>query len=228
MKAEDIATGFLAARFLAGKDMSLEDADKLLRNVGIKVDTQTILDRAKGLAEQNRDRLRASIESRNPEVVAALARESLADRATDAFNDALMTGAKAADPDLGVSMQRAAERYAARELQSAKGFTAAEMTAELPISLADGLLAVAEYERTPAEKARLEAEKAKREEEKKRKEESAADDENGESPIITFFRFFDGATDWDRTSNLRLRRPTLYPIELQSHIKRDYYIIIGV
>ena len=26
-----------------------------------------------------------------------------------------------------------------------------------------------------------------------------------------------GATDWDRTSNLRLRRPTLYPIELQSH-----------
>ena len=25
-----------------------------------------------------------------------------------------------------------------------------------------------------------------------------------------------GATDWDRTSNLRLRRPTLYPIELQS------------
>ena len=27
---------------------------------------------------------------------------------------------------------------------------------------------------------------------------------------------FLGATDWDRTSNLRLRRPTLYPIELQS------------
>ena len=25
-----------------------------------------------------------------------------------------------------------------------------------------------------------------------------------------------GATDWDRTSNLRLRRPTLYPVELQS------------
>ena len=29
-----------------------------------------------------------------------------------------------------------------------------------------------------------------------------------------------GATDWDRTSNLRLRRPTLYPIELQSHLKK--------
>ena len=28
-----------------------------------------------------------------------------------------------------------------------------------------------------------------------------------------------GATDWDRTSNLRLRRPTLYPIELQSQQK---------
>ena len=27
-----------------------------------------------------------------------------------------------------------------------------------------------------------------------------------------------GATDWDRTSNLRLRRPTLYPIELQSRV----------
>ena len=32
-----------------------------------------------------------------------------------------------------------------------------------------------------------------------------------------------GATDWDRTSNLRLRRPTLYPIELQSHIVAIVY-----
>ena len=30
------------------------------------------------------------------------------------------------------------------------------------------------------------------------------------------FVILSGATDWDRTSNLRLRRPTLYPIELQS------------
>ena len=39
-------------------------------------------------------------------------------------------------------------------------------------------------------------------------------DETMHTPIqqTAFF----GATDWDRTSNLRLRRPTLYPIELQS------------
>ena len=47
--------------------------------------------------------------------------------------------------------------------------------------------------------------------------------------VFCFFRFtarckhpyllgFIGATDWDRTSNLRLRRPTLYPIELQSQL----------
>ena len=33
-----------------------------------------------------------------------------------------------------------------------------------------------------------------------------------------------GATDWVRTSNLRLRRPTLYPIELQSQIGVYYTI----
>ena len=38
------------------------------------------------------------------------------------------------------------------------------------------------------------------------------------------FVILSGATDWDRTSNLRLRRPTLYPIELQSHLQ-SYRII---
>ena len=33
-----------------------------------------------------------------------------------------------------------------------------------------------------------------------------------------YFHGLHGATDWDRTSNLRLRRPTLYPIELQSQL----------
>ena len=36
---------------------------------------------------------------------------------------------------------------------------------------------------------------------------------SGGTPV---FRSQIGATDWDRTSNLRLRRPTLYPIELRS------------
>lgn len=183
MKAEDVAAGFLAARILAGKETSVEDADRMLKNVGLRVDGPAMLERAKALADRNRDRLRASVEAKSPEVVAALANANLQDRATDAFNTAITTGAAAADPDIGVTMQRTADRFAARELQTAKGFTAAQMQAELPISLADAVFAVAEYEKTPEEKARLEEWKKKRDEEKTAAEEARKADPDAETPI---------------------------------------------
>jgi hypothetical protein len=183
MKAEDVAAGFLAARFLAGKETSVEDADRMLKNVGLRVDAPAMLERAKALADRNRDRLRASVEAKSPEVVAALANANLQDRAADSFNTAITTGAAAADPDIGVSMQRTADRFAARELQTSKGFTSAQMQAELPISLADAVFAVAEYEKTPEEKARLEEWKKKRDEENTAAEEARKADPDAETPI---------------------------------------------
>ncbi len=181
MKAEDVAAGFLAARFLAGKETSVEDADRMLKNIGIRVDAPAMLERARALADSNRESLRAAVEARNPEVVATLARANLADRTAEAIKGAITSGAAAADPDIGVTMQRTADRFAARELQAAKGFTAALMQAELPISLPDAVFAVAELEKSPEEKARLEAEREKRERE--RAERKAAAAEEGESPV---------------------------------------------
>ena len=164
---DSLAIGYLAQREMSGKPVSVEDADKVLKNLGITyTDAPTALAKAKKLATENKDALKAMVEKQRPELVEALAKAGMKQEMTETM-DALIAGtAKKVDPEVGRRLQKAVTDRETRALMAAKGFTAAQLIAQCPIDLAKGLLAVAEYERTPEEKARLEEARKKREEER--------------------------------------------------------------
>lgn len=143
---EDVAIALFAARFLGGRETKPEDADRILKNLRLdKVNAADALDRARSLAETRREYLAGKIADDNPSVIAELADFNRADRIQTALREAITQGARAADPDIGSALQKAIAAAAARELASAKGFTARDMETELPISLADAIFAVGEY-----------------------------------------------------------------------------------
>ena len=163
-----LAVGYLAQREMSGKPVSVEDADKVLKNLGVTkdIDAPTALAKAKKLATENKDALKSMAEKQRPELVEALAKAGMKQEMTETM-DALIAGtAKKVDPEVGRRLQKAVTDRETRALMAAKGFTAAQLIAQCPIDLAKGLLAVAEYERTPEEKARLEEARKKREEER--------------------------------------------------------------
>ncbi len=171
-RLDDLAVAYVAQRHLAGKEAKVEDVDKLLKNLGLgALNASELSARAKALADTNREVARSLVERNSTELVAHLRAASMSDRLTSALDAAITGGAKAADPETGRLLAEAVQSRQTIDLMCAKGFTAAQMMAELPIDLAKAVLAVGEYERTPEEAARLE--EARREREKEREEEKA-------------------------------------------------------
>lgn len=180
MNREDYATALFAARRLAGKEVSPEDADKVLKHLGVSGLTEAdALARANQLAEKNRSALVGYVERGEPEMVSVLAAAGMRDRFTSAIDQAITGGASAADPSIGAKVARLIQAKETRDLMAARGFTAADMMAKLPISLANAIFAVAEYEKSPEELARLE--RLKKEQEARRAAELEDEDALSES-----------------------------------------------
>ena len=166
--ALDIATGYLARRLLGGKTITPQQAKDILGNLGfVQENPAEVLRRAQSAADTVRERVKDAGERADSELYRYLSQASMAGRMQEAMDRAITGAAQAADPEIGRRLERAISSKRTRDLEAANGFTAAEMMAELPISLTDAFLSVAEFERTPEEKARLEAERAKRAEEEK-------------------------------------------------------------
>ena len=166
--ALDIATGYLARRLLGGKTITPQQAKDILGNLGfVQENPAEVLRRAQSAADTVRERVKNAGERADSELYRYLSQASMAGRMQEAMDRAITGAAQAADPEIGRRLERAISSKRTRDLEAANGFTAAEMMAELPISLTDAFLSVAEFERTPEEKARLEAERAKRAEEEK-------------------------------------------------------------
>ena len=166
--ALDIATGYLARRLLGGKTITPQQAKDILGNLGfVQENPAEVLRRAQSAADTVRERVKDAGERADSELYRYLSQASMTGRMQEAMDRAITGAAQAADPEIGRRLERAISSKRTRDLEAANGFTAAEMMAELPISLTDAFLSVAEFERTPEEKARLEAERAKRAEEKK-------------------------------------------------------------
>lgn len=183
----DLTTAFLAQRILAGKDPTVDDARKFLDGFGLSrtLDAGAALRAAREIAETNRERLKGEVERANPEVIGTLARANLS-REMQSAMDSLVTGAaRAVDQEVGMRLKDAVAARDRRALMAAKGFTAAEMMARLPVSLSEAVLSVAELERTPEERARREEELKKREEERAKESEGAlAADADGYIPAM--------------------------------------------
>lgn len=177
-----LAEALFAQRILAGREVKAEDADKMVKSLGLTATTgASVIANAKRLADTNRERVERYVRDNAPGVVGVLAASGLEEKFKEALDRAIAGGASAADPDVGRMVQRAIESKRTRDLMAAKGFTAARLMTECPIDLAKGMLAVAEYERTPEEQARLEAARKKREEERRRRE--AEDDRTDEERL---------------------------------------------
>lgn len=164
--ARDLATALIASRRLAGRDMKPEDANRILKNLGLADKAADVIASATALADANREKLRGMVERHDPELVATLARQGLANRLTQRLDDLITDTANVADPSVGAKVQQAIQSKQVRDLMNAHGFTAAQMMAELPVDLAKAIFAVAEYEKSPEKLARIEAARKKREDER--------------------------------------------------------------
>lgn len=174
----NVATALFAQQLLAGKKVSAEDADSLLRNIGLgALPAPALLTRAKELAEANREKVQRLVRDNAPGLVAALAQNGLEAQFRDAIDGAVTGTAKAVDPSVGQRLQKAIQSKETRELMAAKGFDAAQMMAELPIDLPRGILATADRVKTPEERAKLEEARKRREEERAAAEAEMTDEE---------------------------------------------------
>ena len=174
----NVATALFAQQLLAGKEVSAEDADSLLKNIGLRaIPAPEILARAKDLAEKNREKVQRLVRDSTPELVEALVQSGLEAQFRDALDGAITGAAEAADPSVGREVQKAVQRHETRELMSARGFDAAQMMAELPIDLSKGLLSTADRVKTPKELAKLEEARKRREEERAAAEAEMTDEE---------------------------------------------------
>lgn len=174
----NVATALFAQQLLAGKEVSAEEADNLLKNIGLgAIPAPELLKKAKELAEQNREKVQRLVRDNAPELVDALVQSGLEAQFRDALDGAITGAAEAADPSVGREVQKAVQRHETRELMAANGFDAAQMMAELPIDLTRGLLATADRVKTPEEIAKLEDARKRREEERAAAEAEMTDDE---------------------------------------------------
>lgn len=174
----NVATALFAQQLLAGKEVSAEDADSLLRNIGLgALPAPALLKKAKELAEANREKVQRLVRDNAPGLVAALAQNGLEAQFRDAIDGAVTGTAKAVDPSVGQRLQKAIQSKETRELMAAKGFDAAQMMAELPIDLPRGVLATADRVKTPEERAKLEEARKRREEERAAAEAEMTDEE---------------------------------------------------
>ena len=174
----NVATALFAQQLLAGKEVSAEDADNLLRNIGLgALPAPALLARAKELAEANREKVQRLVRDNAPGLVAALAQNGLEAQFRDAIDGAVTGTAKSVDPSVGQRLQKAIQSKETRELMAAKGFDAAQMMAELPIDLPRGVLATADRVKTPEERAKLEEARKRREEERAAAEAEMTDEE---------------------------------------------------
>lgn len=174
----NVATALFAQQMLAGKEVSAEDADSLLRNIGLgALPAPALLTRAKELAEANREKVQRLVRDSAPELVEALVQSGLEAQFRDALDGAITGAAEAADPSVGREVQKAVQRHETRELMAAKGFDAAQMMAELPIDLSKGILSTADRVKTPEERAKLEEARKRREEERAAAEAEMTDEE---------------------------------------------------
>lgn len=168
VNASDYARAFIASSMLQGREVTAKEAAKLLKGLRLPEDkAEEVLLDAKSLASAKARNVRQQIESNDPNLVNDLAKNAMLER----FNRALITsftgGAEAADPVIGEHIEQMRQRQLRRALDSAHGFTQAEMRSELYVNLSAAMFKVAEYEKTPEEKARLAAAKAKRDEERR-------------------------------------------------------------
>ncbi len=171
-----LAAALVAQQNLAGKEVTAEDADKLLKSLGLlSVPAADVLAEARQLAETGRNETRRIVEDNAPELISHLARNGYALQMQKALDDAIAGGAAAADPTVGRKVQKAIQDQETRALMNAKGFDAAMMMAELPIDLARGMLATIDREKTPEEIAKLELSRQKREEQKRIEEAARAE-----------------------------------------------------
>ena len=107
MNREDYATALFAARRLAGKEVSPEDANKVLKHLGVtRLTAADALAMADRLAEKNRAALVGYVERGEPEMVHVLAAAGMRDRFTSAIDKAITGGASAADPSIGAKVAR--------------------------------------------------------------------------------------------------------------------------
>lgn len=174
----NVATALFAQQMLAGKEVSAEDADSLLKNIGLRaLPAPELLARAKELAENNREKVQRLVRDSAPELVDALVQSGIEAQFRDALDGAITGAAEAADPSVGREVQKAVQRHETRELMAARGFDAAQMMAELPIDLARGLLSTADRVKTPEERAKLEEARKRREEERAAAEAEMTDEE---------------------------------------------------
>lgn len=174
----NVATALFAQQLLAGKEVSAEEADSLLKNIGLgAIPAPELLKKAKDLAEQNREKVKRLVRDNAPELVDALVQSGLEAQFRDALDGAITGAAEAADPSVGREVQKAVQRHETRQLMAAKGFDAAQMMAELPIDLTRGILATADRVKTPEEIAKLEEARKRREEERAAADKKMTDEE---------------------------------------------------
>lgn len=172
--AEDLVKGYTAAKILAGKEVTPEDVDKIAKMLGkTNLVAADILTAARATAERKTRSASFKARAADATLMSDLADDALRERVGKQIDDAIITGAGISDPDVGAAVQEAANRYATKSLDAAKGFTAREMEQKLPISLADAIFAEAEYARSPEEQAKLDEMKRKREEEREAEKKAA-------------------------------------------------------
>lgn len=183
----DVVTAYVASQRLAGNDVRAEDVNALIKNVGLVHTTpKEIIDSADRIVQSDKDKANALIARNLPELVDAARRLNMEEKLSQAVAQAITTGARAADPETGRILQKAIVSKQVRDLRAANGFEAAQMLAELPISLSEALYAVSVLERTPEELERLEKIRKEREEERAKAletEESAAEAADDEAPV---------------------------------------------
>ncbi len=180
LTAVNQAGGYLANRILGGKQVTIDEAEELLNGLGItNYSPAEVLQKANTIANYAKNNLREKVARQRPDLSYALAQVGMQMSMQEALDAAITGTAAKTDPLVGRLVQKAIQSKQRRDLEAAKGFTAAEMLARLPISLTEQFLAVAEFERSPEEAERLEKARQKREEERKAAEmaDTRSDDE---------------------------------------------------
>lgn len=146
----DVMTGFVASKMLSGNPTTDDEIMNNLRSLGVPVTDDmpnTIKRNARDIAEERKAMAEHNVIEKNIGLLDDLTQSASAKRVMSMIDDAIMQGTHITDPVVGNVVAKAVQKRMAREMSAAKGFTSQEMLAELPISLEDGLLSVADYEK---------------------------------------------------------------------------------
>ena len=134
----------ITARILAGKPAAPADVAAILKNAGIRTaeTPEQILARANARAQALPAAEAGRVRAADPALFERLANDAERDRLAARIGESFGAGAQAAAPAIGAAagLALARERTARAAIESAAGFTAAEMQAELGIDLAATVL----------------------------------------------------------------------------------------